>query len=122
MAKKSPVLLKLEEIGLEQYASALIDDQGYDDLAALDGLTVEEAGSIADDLQMKPGHKRAFVGCFGTADNAQAEVTRKGARRTMAKSPVLLKLEEIGLEQYASALIDDQGYDDMAALQSVTKE
>ena len=81
---KNAVLIKLEELGLEQYASALIDDQGYDDLAALDGLTLEEAGSIADDLQMKPGHKRAFVSCFGTTGNAQAEVTRKGVEPNVA--------------------------------------
>ena len=64
MAKKSPVLLKLEEIGLEQYASALIDDKGYDDLAALQGLTKHQAEEIADNVQMKPGHKRAFIAAF----------------------------------------------------------
>ena len=49
MAKKSPVLLKLEEIGLEQYASALIDDQGYDSMAALEGLTKDQAVEIAEE-------------------------------------------------------------------------
>ena len=61
MAKKSPVLLKLEEIGLEQYASALIDEQGYDSMATLESLTKEEAGAIADEVKMKPGHKKRFV-------------------------------------------------------------
>ena len=54
----NPVSLKLEEIGLEQYASALIDDKGYDDLGALQGLTKHQAEEIADNVQMKPGHKR----------------------------------------------------------------
>ena len=57
----NPVSLKLEEIGLEQYASALIDDQGYDSMTTLQGLTKEEAGAIADEIKMKPGHKRRFV-------------------------------------------------------------
>lgn len=64
MAKKSPVLLKLEEIGLEQYASALIDDQGYDSMDALEGLTKDQAVEIAEDVQMKPGHKRTFIAAF----------------------------------------------------------
>ena len=55
---KNPVSLKLEEIGLEQYAPALIDDKGYDDLGALQGLTKHQAEEIADNVQMKPGHKR----------------------------------------------------------------
>ena len=61
---KNPVSLKLEEIGLEQYASALIDDKGYDDLGALQGLTKHQAEEIADNVQMKPGHKRAFIAAF----------------------------------------------------------
>ena len=55
---KNAVLIKLEELGLEQYASALIDDKGYDDLGALQGLTKHQAEEIADNVQMKPGHKR----------------------------------------------------------------
>ena len=54
----TPSRSKLEEIGLEQYASALIDDKGYDDLGALQGLTKHQAEEIADNVQMKPGHKR----------------------------------------------------------------
>ena len=46
------------------YASALIDDKGYDDLAALKGLTNHQAEEIADNVQMKPGHKRAFIAAF----------------------------------------------------------
>ena len=55
---------QLEELGLAQYESALAD-QGYDHLATLQGLTKEEAGEIADDVKMKPGHKRQFVNTFG---------------------------------------------------------
>ena len=55
---------QLEELGLAQYESALAD-QGYDHLATLQGLTKEEAGAIADDVKMKPGHKRQFVNTFG---------------------------------------------------------
>ena len=58
---KKSVSLKLKELGLEQYASALIDDQGYDSMTTLQGLTKEEAGAIADEIKMKPGHKRRFV-------------------------------------------------------------
>ena len=60
VAKKNPISLKLEELGCGQYESALAD-QGWDNLAALQGLTKEEAGEIADDVKMKPGHKRRFV-------------------------------------------------------------
>jgi len=58
---KNPVLLKLEKLDLEQYASALVDDQGYDSMASLEGLTREEAGEIADAVKMKPGHKKRFI-------------------------------------------------------------
>ena len=58
---KKSVLLKLEELGLGQYASALIDEQGYDSMATLESLTKEEAGAIADEVKMKAGHKRSFV-------------------------------------------------------------
>ena len=60
VAKKNPISLKLEELGCGQYESALAD-QGWDNLAALQGLTKEEAGAIADDVKMKPGHKKRFV-------------------------------------------------------------
>ena len=56
-----PVLLKLEKLDLEQYASALVDDQGYDSLASLEGLTTEQAGELADAVKMKPGHKKRFI-------------------------------------------------------------
>ena len=49
---------------MAQYESALAD-QGYDHLATLQGLTKEEAGAIADEVKMKPGHKRRFVDGFG---------------------------------------------------------
>ena len=58
---KNPVLLKLEKLDLEQYASALVDDEGYDSLASLEGLTREQAGEIADAVKMKPGHKKRFI-------------------------------------------------------------
>ena len=60
VAKKNPFSLKLEELGCGQYESALAD-QGYDSVASLQGLTKEEAGAIADDVKMKPGHKKRFV-------------------------------------------------------------
>ena len=61
---KNPVLVKLEELELEQYAAALMDDQGYDTMASLQGLARAEAGAIADELKMKPGHKKRFVDGF----------------------------------------------------------
>jgi len=57
---KKSVSLKLEELGCGQYESALAD-QGYVSMASLQGLTKEEAGAIADDIKMKPGHKKRFV-------------------------------------------------------------
>ena len=35
--------------------------------------------------------------------------------------PVALKLQELGLEQYASAIVDDQGYDSVETLQSLER-
>ena len=64
VAKKIPISLKLEELGCGQYEAALAD-QGYDDMASLQGLSKEKAGEIADDVKMKPGHKRRFVDGFG---------------------------------------------------------
>ena len=64
VAMKNPISLKLEELGCGQYEAALAD-QGYDDLASLQGLSKEKAGEIADDVKMKPGHKRRFVDGFG---------------------------------------------------------
>ena len=60
VAKKDPFSLKLEELGCGQYEAALAD-QGYDNLGSLQGLSKEEAGAIADDVKMKPGHKKRFV-------------------------------------------------------------
>ena len=60
VAMKNPISLKLEELGCGQYEAALAD-QGYDNLGWLQGLSKEEAGEIADDVKMKPGHKRRFV-------------------------------------------------------------
>ena len=60
VAMKNPISLKLEELGCGQYEAALAD-QGYDSLGSLQGLSKEEAGEIADDVKMKPGHKRRFV-------------------------------------------------------------
>ena len=59
----NPLLLKLEELNLEQYTSALAD-QGYDSMASFKGLTKEEAEAIADDVKMQPGHKKLFVKGF----------------------------------------------------------
>ena len=58
---KNPVALKLEKLDLEQYASALVDEQGYDSLASLEGLTKVQAEEIADAVKMKPGHKKRFI-------------------------------------------------------------
>ena len=63
VAKKIPISLKLEELGCGQYEAALAD-QGWDSLASMQGLTKEEAGAIADEVKMKPGHKRRFVDGF----------------------------------------------------------
>ena len=55
--------IKLEEHGLTQYADAL-GEQGYDSMASFNNMTNEEAGALADELKMKPGHKRAFINAF----------------------------------------------------------
>ena len=55
--------IKLEEYGLTQYADAL-EEQGYDSMPTFEGMTNEEAGALADELKMKPGHKRLFIKAF----------------------------------------------------------
>ena len=62
-AAKNPVSIKLEEHGLAQYADAL-GEQGYDSMVSFNNMTNEEAGALADELKMKPGHKRAFITAF----------------------------------------------------------
>merc|ERR1711959_674144 len=60
---KNPVSIKLEEHGLTQYADALAE-QGYDSMASFKNMTKEEAGALADEVKMKPGHKRSFIRAF----------------------------------------------------------
>ena len=45
------------------YADALFD-QGYDSMASFENMTNEEAGALADEVKMKPGHKKAFIRAF----------------------------------------------------------
>ena len=61
---KNPVSIKLlEEHGLTQYADAL-GEQGYTSMASFKNMTSEEAGALADEVKMKPGHKRSFIRAF----------------------------------------------------------
>ena len=62
-AAKNPVSIKLEEHGLAQYADAL-GEQGYDSMVSFNNMTNEEAGALADEVKMKPGHKRLFICAF----------------------------------------------------------
>ena len=62
-AAKNPVSIKLEEHGLTQYADAL-GEQGYTSMASFQNMTNEEAGALADEVKMKPGHKKAFIVAF----------------------------------------------------------
>ena len=62
-AAKNPVSIKLEEHGLTQYADAL-GEQGYTSMASFKNMTSEEAGALADEVKMKPGHKRSFIRAF----------------------------------------------------------
>ena len=62
-AAKNPVSIKLEEHGLTQYADAL-GEQDYDSMASFKNMTNEEAGALADEVKMKPGHKRLFIHAF----------------------------------------------------------
>ena len=62
-AAKNPVSIKLEELGLTQYADAL-GEQGYTSMASFKNMTSEEAGALADEVKMKPGHKRSFIRAF----------------------------------------------------------
>ena len=62
-AAKNPVSIKLEEHGLTQYADAL-GEQGYSSMASFKNMTDEEAGALADEVKMKPGHKRSFIRAF----------------------------------------------------------
>ena len=117
----------LEELGCGQYEAALAD-QGYELLASLQGLTKEEAGVIADDVKMKPDHKRRFVDGFavkrtetpGTPAATNA-VSIEMPKAASGMNPVSIKLEKLGCGHYESALAD-QGYDRITFLQGLTKE
>ena len=50
----------LGRIGLERYAESF-DDIGYDDLAYLLHLNAARLGEVAEEVGMKPGHRRKFV-------------------------------------------------------------
>ena len=65
MGTGGPVALKLQEFGLEQYASAIVDDQGYDSIETLQGLSAEELAKLADEIKMKPGHKKSSSAALG---------------------------------------------------------
>ena len=45
---ESSVALRLQELNLEQYTQALVDDQGYDSVDTLQAMTAEELGELAD--------------------------------------------------------------------------
>ena len=93
--RRTPVSLKLEEIGLEQYASALIDDNGYDDLASLQRLTKHQAEEIADNVQMKPGHKRAFFAAFVAEAPVAVQPVSQPQRTYSAPAPEPLTMESV---------------------------
>ena len=92
---RNPVSLKLEEIGLEQYASALIDDQGYDSMATLESLTKEEAGAIADDIKMKPGDKRWFVEGIASSSTGTKASESASAPSESPSAPASVKEETV---------------------------
>lgn len=50
----------LAKIGLESYA-AKFDEAGYDDLGYLHQLNAASLAEVADDVGMKPGHRRKSV-------------------------------------------------------------
>merc|ERR1719271_2069366 len=119
-AAKNPVSIKLEELGLTQYADAL-GEQGYTSMASFKNMTSEEAGALADEVKMKPGHKRSFIRAFTAAAEADAAAKKKAEAEAAAKNPVSIKLEEHGLAQYADAL-GEQGYDSMVSFNNMTNE
>ena len=90
MGMGEPVALKLQELGLEQYASAIVDDQGYNMVETLQSLSAEELGELADDVKMKPGHKRTFLSGFGTSASTAARIactTCSGAGMAAGAAP-----------------------------------
>merc|ERR1712072_1675864 len=94
-AAKNPVSIKLEEHGLTQYADAL-GEQGYNSMASFKNMTDEEAGALADEVKMKPGHKKLFIRAFA-AKKAEADVS--AVTIEMPKAPSGMNTFSIKLEE-----------------------
>lgn len=81
-----PVTLKLKGIGLEQYATAITDDQGYDSIEVLQSMTAAELKELADEVSMKPGQRKKFMNAFAPAsmlDEASAKRQEGGQQMQM---------------------------------------
>ena len=118
--EESPLFFerKLRELNLEQYASLLVNDLGYDTMESMEGLSAEQVGAIAYEMGMKPGHKRRFVEAFAQADEGMAAATTAAA----AAAAVKRKFRELHLEQYAPALVNELGYDTIESMEGLSAE
>ena len=120
-SEESPLVFerKLGELNLEQYAPALVNDLGYDTVESMEGLSAEQVGAIAYEMGMKPGHKRRFVEAFAQADEG---MTTAATTAAAAAAAVKCKLRQLHLEQYASALVNELGYDTIESMEGLSAE
>lgn len=58
------VASKLAEISLQLYEEQIVTEQGYDDLEVLQSMSETELAELADEVKMKPGHKKKFLAAF----------------------------------------------------------
>ena len=63
MALRGKMLVsrRLQNLGFGEYAPAIVDDLRYEEPAAIEGLSADEVGLIADQVWVEPGRKKRFV-------------------------------------------------------------
>ena len=125
MALRGKMLVsrRLQNLGFGEYAPAIVDDLRYEEPAAIEGLSADEVGLIADQVWVEPGRKKRFVesltglpkeggqwkaAVIGTGFQlGRLKVSLEwGDKETLAfETAFQLKLKSLGLLQYELPLI-----------------
>lgn len=125
MALRGKMLVsrRLQNLGFGEYAPAIVDDLRYEEPAAIEGLSADEVGLIADQVWVEPGRKKRFVesltglpkeggqwkAVIGTGFQlGRLKVSLEwGDKETLAfETAFQLKLKSLGLLLYERPLID----------------
>ena len=74
----------LELLGLKKYAEAF-EDEGYDDVRDLAGLSAKELDELTETMEMKTGHKKKLVRILAGAQKAIQRYDKREEERIQAE-------------------------------------